>query len=79
MPRGWKRRFRPTSAPRWGRAAVLLLVSITTHGFVDRRWPVRRLAVLTGSEEFVDWKVGALIVDQLLHVTVLVGTLAVLL
>lgn len=66
----------------WGagwRAATFLLVSAVTHGFLDRRWPVRRLAVLIGSRAFVDTAIGALIVDQVLHLTVLVATLAILL
>jgi hypothetical protein len=62
-----------------GRTAAFLLVSAVTHGFLDRRWPVRRLAVLTGSKAFVDTTLGAMIVDQVLHLTVLVVALAVLL
>lgn len=55
---------------------VFLLVSISTHALFDRRWPVLRLMVATGSEPFSRWDVGRLIVDQVCHATSLFIALA---
>lgn len=37
---------------RPGRLAAALAVSGATHWLIDRRWPVRKLAELTGSADF---------------------------
>ncbi len=44
------------SWPRW-RALLTLAVSATSHAFIDRHWPVRRLLVAVGSpgSATVDW------------------------
>jgi hypothetical protein len=53
------------------RMASLLGVSLVTHAFIDRRWPVRRLMVATGSEAFADTTWGIFVVDQALHISIL--------
>lgn len=57
--------------------AVLIAVSYVTHGLIDRRWPVRRLLELTGSPGFAGVPWGVMVVDQVLHVPILVVTLTV--
>lgn len=52
-------------------AGAFLAISIVTHAFFDRRWPVLRLMQLTGSSPFSTWDVGRLIVDQVCHLTCL--------
>jgi hypothetical protein len=55
-------------AHRWG---VLLLVSAVTHSFIDRRWPVKWLMRLTGSEKFAETSWGVIATDQALHLSIL--------
>ncbi|MEU1221322.1 DUF3307 domain-containing protein [Streptomyces microflavus] len=50
-------------------AAVLAWVGIS-HGFIDRRWPIRWWMENTGSADFFQ-KGGAPLVDQTAHVTAL--------
>lgn len=51
--------------------ATLIGVSWVTHSFIDRRWPVRRLGYLTRSRDFIDQMWGLLVVDQVLHLSIL--------
>jgi len=59
--------------PFWPVVAALV-VSLGTHGFIDRRWPVRWLLEHTGSRVFAGrgpWAVGLngmYLADQSLHV-----------
>ena len=39
-------------APSAGRTAAAVAVSVTSHGLLDRRWPVLRVLELTGSPRF---------------------------
>lgn len=52
-------------------AALALAWSAATHGFIDRRWPVRRLLVALGKESYADPASGGMNgvyqVDQALH------------
>lgn len=50
---------------RW--AVLGLIVSAVTHGFIDRRWPVRLLLRRTGSASFAETTLGVLAADQALH------------
>ena len=53
-----------------GRIAAALAVSAATHWFIDRRWPVRKLAEATGHQGFHDLGGplgGAYILDQSAH------------
>lgn len=57
----------------------LLVVSLVTHAFIDRRWPVERLLVATRSAGFRDYLApgfGLIVVDQALHLTILLVTVA---
>lgn len=45
--------------------------SALTHGFIDRRWPVRAWMVRTGSPEFAETPFGRYTVDQGWHVACL--------
>src|SRR4051794_13211420 len=56
---------------RW--AALGLAVSAVTHGFIDRRWPVRWLLRETGSANFSEMQLGMLSADQALHAFFLCG------
>lgn len=60
-------------APFWWdlRLAVLVAVSWVTHSFIDRRWPVRWLMTRSGSGPFADTGWGPVVVDQALHVSIL--------
>jgi Protein of unknown function (DUF3307) len=60
---------------RW--AVLGFLLSATTHGFIDRRWPVQLLRQKTGSAKFAESQLGVLSADQALHVVVL-GLMAVM-
>lgn len=51
--------------------ALALLVSALTHGFIDRRWPVRSLLRMTGSPEFAGQLWGVIATDQALHLSIL--------
>lgn len=55
--------------PFWHDRWVLLgfIVSAVTHGFIDRRWPVRLLLRKTGSPSFAETTLGVLAADQALH------------
>lgn len=53
------------------RLFVLAVVSWVTHGFIDRRWPVRWLMRHTGSEPFSQTTFGVIAVDQALHLSIL--------
>lgn len=63
-------------APFWWdrRLAGLVAVSWVTHSFIDRRWPVRWLMKHTGSATFADTEWGPIVVDQALHLTILLLT-----
>ena len=53
-----------------GRIAAAVAVSAATHWFIDRRWPVRKLAEATGHKVFHDLGGplgGAYILDQSAH------------
>lgn len=53
-----------------GRIAAAIAVSAATHWFIDRRWPVRKLAEVTGKKGFHDLGGplgGAYILDQSAH------------
>jgi hypothetical protein len=50
---------------------VVILVSWTTHSILDRRWPVEWLMRVTNSKPFSESMWGVLIVDQVLHVSIL--------
>lgn len=52
------------------RMAAAIAFSAATHWFIDRRWPVRRLAAATGKQGFHDLGGplgGAYILDQSAH------------
>lgn len=52
------------------RIAAAITVSAATHWFIDRRWPVRKLAEATGKQGFHDLGGplgGAYILDQSAH------------
>lgn len=50
---------------------VVLAVSLVTHAFIDRRWPVRWLLSHTGSAAFADTTWGIFVADQALHLSIL--------
>jgi hypothetical protein len=50
---------------RW--ALLGFVISAATHGFIDRRWPVRWLLRKTGSANFSEMQLGVLSADQALH------------
>ncbi|HLL68972.1 MAG TPA: DUF3307 domain-containing protein [Micromonosporaceae bacterium] len=56
----------------WIGVGVALLFSAATHGFIDRRWPVRWYLERTGSAEFAQLTSngmnGMYLADQALHV-----------
>lgn len=54
----------------WGTLAAFA-ASWATHGFLDRRWPVRWLLERTGSRRFAGQLWGVLAADQALHIAVL--------
>lgn len=54
----------------WGTLAAFAL-SWATHGFIDRRWPVRWLLRNTGSPAFATQMWGVLATDQALHIAIL--------
>jgi hypothetical protein len=70
-------RSRPDVPRRHGRAgpafrhdrcaAVGLVISAVTHGFIDRRWPVQWPLRKTGSANFAEMQLGVLSADQALH------------
>lgn len=58
----------------WPHVAAALAWSALSHGFIDRRWPVRRLLERTGSAEFARMTTpicGGYLADQALHVACL--------
>ncbi|MFJ5804037.1 DUF3307 domain-containing protein [Streptomyces decoyicus] len=57
----------------WSGAAAGIAFSAVTHGFWDRRWPVKAWMVLTGSGEFAKDPQGRYSVDQAQHVFCLWG------
>lgn len=61
------------------RVAIVIGVSLATHAFIDRRWPVIRLMRLTGSSPFSETAWGPMVVDQVLHVSILLVTIEVVL
>ncbi|MYQ82687.1 MULTISPECIES: DUF3307 domain-containing protein [unclassified Streptomyces] len=52
----------------WAGAAAGIAFSAVSHGFWDRRWPVKAWMVLTGSSEFAKNPQGRYSVDQAQHV-----------
>jgi hypothetical protein len=52
----------------WSGTAAGIAFSAVTHGFWDRRWPVKAWMVLTGSGEFAKNPQGRYSVDQAQHV-----------
>ncbi|MEU4506780.1 DUF3307 domain-containing protein [Streptomyces sp. NPDC024089] len=62
----------------WTGLAAGLAVSVVTHAFFDRRWPVRWLLEHIGSKGFADLKAagmnGMYLTDQALHQTALLVT-----
>ncbi|MER5353123.1 DUF3307 domain-containing protein [Kitasatospora sp. NPDC002551] len=52
----------------WPGVAAGLVFSAVSHGFWDRRWPVRAWMVRTGSAEFAKNPQGRYAVDQAHHV-----------
>lgn len=50
---------------------VVILVSWATHMIIDRRWPVQWLMATTKSIPFAQSLWGVLVVDQVLHVSIL--------
>jgi hypothetical protein len=61
-----------------GKALAALAASAITHAVIDRRWPVRALMRAAGSPGFATVEWGVIVVDQALHLFILV-MLAVLL
>jgi len=61
-----------------GKALAALAASAITHAVIDRRWPVRALMRAAGSPGFATVEWGVIVVDQALHLFILV-ILAVLL
>ena len=57
---------------------ILLIISATTHAFLDRRWPVRWLLSRTGSPQFAESLLGVLMADQILHISIIWLTLVLL-
>ena len=53
-------------SPLWV-TGVVLAVSLPTHAFIDRRWPVRWLMCKTNSAPFSETMFGVVAVDQALH------------
>lgn len=54
----------------WG-TVLALAVSWASHGFIDRRWPVRWLLRHTGSPAFSELAWGVIGADQALHIAIL--------
>ena len=52
-------------------AAWLFGISIASHAFVDRRWPVRLLLGSTGSKHFSTAFWGVIATDQSIHLSIL--------
>lgn len=50
---------------------VVILISWVTHSFIDRRWPVKKLMKLTQSYPFSQTLFGVIVVDQALHLSIL--------
>jgi hypothetical protein len=48
-----------------------IAASWVAHSILDRRWPVHRLLVVTGSRRFASTALGILIADQSLHMATL--------
>jgi hypothetical protein len=59
--------------PVWHTWETLLAFAISwaSHGFIDRRWPVRWLLRKTGSPGFAEQTWGVIATDQALHLTIL--------
>jgi hypothetical protein len=62
----------------WTGLAAGLVVSVVTHAFFDRRWPVRWLLEHIGSKGFAELKAagmnGMYLTDQALHQTALLAS-----
>lgn len=56
---------------QWWRPVTIILISLVTHAFIDRRWPVKWLMAHTGSRPFSETAWGVLVVDQALHLSIL--------
>lgn len=54
----------------WG-TVLAFVVSWASHGFIDRRWPVRWLLRNTGSPAFAEQLWGVIAADQALHIVIL--------
>jgi hypothetical protein len=50
---------------------IVILVSWVTHSFIDRRWPVKYLMKWTRSYPFSQTTAGVILVDQALHLSIL--------
>ena len=50
-----------------------IAVSWVTHSFIDRRWPVAALMRATGSAPFSRTSWGPMVVDQALHISILLA------
>lgn len=63
---------------RWADAAAGLAVSVVTHAFFDRRWPVRWLLQHIGAPNFAELRGhgmnGMYLTDQALHQTALLAS-----
>lgn len=55
-----------------------MLVSLVTHTFIDRRWPVKWLMRHTGSARFAETEWGVIAVDQALHISILLILVGIL-
>lgn len=50
---------------------TIFAVSLVTHTFLDRRWPVVRLMQITRSPEFAKNPAAVIVTDQACHLTIL--------
>jgi hypothetical protein len=59
--------------PFWHTRATVaaFVISWVSHGFIDRRWPVRWLLRNTGSPAFAEQLWGVIAADQALHLFIL--------
>lgn len=55
-----------------GHILAVMAVSAGTHALIDRRWPVRWLLEHTGSRTFAQQFWGIIVVDQVLHISILI-------
>ena len=77
IPGAWLFTDNAYAAGYW-KYLILLGVSAVTHAFIDRRWPVYWLMKHTGSENFSKTEWGVIVTDQVLHLSILFITVAVL-